>query len=319
MPVTKVKSRWDRSGYEGSLDFYSKASGNSVMTIRPGGVVFPNPSGAQDYYVDLNVSATGDGLGWGTAMSTIAEAIAASNTSIGLSANRWWARRNRIFVCGDGISEDLTVLPEKTDVIGVGADLYAFPRVTGHHVIAAAKVGTRFINMGFQADGNVDIFAIPAGCYGLSFIECWFNPDMAGATKALEIGDCAGARILNCNFQYGAGGPSYIASAISLEGTVHHDFVIDGNVIYATAGIKVVEATANCFGSIISNNIIRAVALAIDDNSDDFMVVNNRWMTDIDTTTSTAGYDFNLQLAAGNIQMGVTGLCDSVPFMKIAE
>jgi len=42
-------------------------------------------------------------------------------------------------------------------------------------------------------------------------------------------------------------------------------------------------------------------------------------MTDINTSTSTAGYDFNLQLAAGNIQMGATGLCDTVPFTKIAE
>jgi hypothetical protein len=72
-------------------------------------------------------------------------------------------------------------------------------------------------------------------------------------------------------------------------------------------------------GGLIQGNTIRAVALAIDDNSDDFQVVNNRWMTDIDTSTSTDGYDFNLQLAAGNIQMGATGLCDSVPFMKIAE
>ena len=36
-------------------------------------------------------------------------------------------------------------------------------------------------------------------------------------------------------------------------------------------------------------------------------------------STSTDGYTFNLQLAAGNLQMGVTGLCDSVPFVKIAE
>jgi len=48
-------------------------------------------------------------------------------------------------------------------------------------------------------------------------------------------------------------------------------------------------------------------------------VVNNRWMTDVDTGTSTAGYDFNIALSAGNIQMGITGLCDAVPFMKIAE
>jgi hypothetical protein len=95
--------------------------------ITPGA----NPTGAMDYFVDLNTSnATADGLSWDTAFDTIAEAITASNASITLTANRWWARRNRIFVLGDGIAESLTVLPEKCDVIGLGSDLYPFPRVT---------------------------------------------------------------------------------------------------------------------------------------------------------------------------------------------
>jgi hypothetical protein len=114
------------------------ASGGRLTVETGGELVFPNESGAQDYFVDLNISASGDGLSWNTAFATIAEAITASNTSIGLTANRWWARRNRIFVCGDGIAESLTVLPEKTDIIGVGSDLYPFPRVTGAHTIAVA-------------------------------------------------------------------------------------------------------------------------------------------------------------------------------------
>jgi hypothetical protein len=65
---------------------------------------------AGTYYVDLNVAATGKGSP-DHPFATIAEAITASNASIGLAANRWWARRNRIFVCGDGITENLTILP----------------------------------------------------------------------------------------------------------------------------------------------------------------------------------------------------------------
>jgi hypothetical protein len=281
---------------------------------------FVNASGAQDYFVDGNVSSYGDGLSWDTAFQTLAEAITASNVSIAAAANRWWARRNRIFVCGDQeIDEDLTVLPEKCDIIGVGTDLLPFPRIIGNHTIAAATVGVRFINCGFIAEGTGDLFVFPASCHGLQFLGCWFQP-ASTSTKALEITSCAHVRIEGCTFTVGVGDMAKIfAAAISLEGLVLHDIQITDNYITATAGINVVEANAVAMGGLIARNIIRAVALGIDDNSDDFAVVDNRWMTDINTGTSTAGYDFNIQLAAGNIQMGATGLCDSVPFVKIAE
>ena len=297
----------------------TKASNVNVINAF-GEFIYPNPHGGEDYYVDGNVSASGDGLSWSTAFATLAEAITASNVSIALTANRWWARRNRIFVCGDQeIDENLTVLPEKCDVIGTGTDLLPFPRIIGNHTIAAATVGVRFINCGFIAEGTGDLFVIPASCHGLQFLGCWFQPKTT-SSKALEITSSAHLRIENCTFTVGAGDMDKIFGiAISLEGTVLHDVQILNNKITATAGIKVDSASAVAMGGLIQGNTIRATALAIDDNSDDFQVVNNRWMTDIDTTTSTAGYDFNIQLACGNIQMGATGLCDSVPFMKIAE
>ena len=292
------------------------------LTLENGSqVVAPNISGAKDYYVDLNVTtaaaAVADGLSWGTAFQTIAEAITASNLSIGLTANRWWARRNRIFVCGDGITENLTVLPEKCDIIGVGSDLYPFPRVIGHHTIAVAKVGCRFINMGFQSSGTGPTFTIPASSHGLQFKDCTFTPTVGGSTIGLSITDTACVRIDNCRFQYNAGGGIY-AMCISILGTVGHETEISNNRMTATAGILVATGI-NATGCLIVNNIIRATALAINDVSGLYQVVNNRWMTDINTGTSTAGYVFTLALAAGNLQMGATGLCDTVPFTKIAE
>jgi len=293
--------------------------------------VFPNPYGGQDYFVDGNVATTGVyGKSWADAFLTLTEAITASNTSIALAANRWWARRNRIFVCGDQeIDENLTILPEKCDVIGMGYDIYPYPRIIGNHVIAATRPtagsanGCRFINCGFiNESATADMFAIPAGCHGLSFIGAHFLPKSGGsAGKALEITNCSGVTIENCKFDVLAGSMTNIhALAISIEGLASiHDTRIVGNHITSTLGIHVVEATAAAMGSLIANNIMRTTGKAINDASGDFQVVNNRWMTDIDTTTSTAGYTFNLQLAAGNIQMGVTGLADSIPFMKIAE
>jgi hypothetical protein len=302
------------------MDFFSKASGNSVMTITDSGVIMPNRTGARDYYVDLNRSSAGGGLTWDDAFTTIAAAITASNTSIGLTANRWWARRNTINVVGDGINEDLTVLPEKCDVIGWGADLYDHPRVTGNHVIAAAAVGTRFINMGFNAETNADIFDIPAGCYGISFINCDFTPMITGAAKALEIDDAAGIRIVGCNFQIGAGGPSYFTLAIDIEGTIHHDCLIADNKIIGVAGIQISDAAANCFGSSMERNAVRATTgLPIDDDSDDWMTIDNRMITEINIATTTAGYDFNLALSSGNILTGLNGVAATIPFAVTAE
>lgn len=288
----------------------------------PGG----NPFGAADYIVDGNVTLSGTGKGYGKnyvnrPFKTLSEAIAASNASIGAAANRWWARRNRIFVCGDQeIDENLTVLPEKCDVIGFGADILPFPRIQGNHTIAAAAVGTRFVNCGFIAKGTGDLFKVPAGCHGLGFYGCHMYPATV-SSKALAITNCAHVRIVNNTITVGAGNMTKIfALAISIEGTASiHDLLIQGNKITATAGIHIVEAAAKCDGGVIADNYIRATGKAINDASNEVQVINNRWMTDIDTTTSTAGYTFNIQLACGNIQMGATGLGDSIPFVKIAE
>ncbi len=277
---------------------------------------------AGKYYVDLNVAATGGGSP-DHPFATIAEAITASNTSIGLAANRWWARRNYIYVCGDGIEEDLTVLPEKCDIIGCGSDLVPYPRVIGHHTIALAKVGCRFINMGFTADGAGDLFVIPAGCHGLQFLGGHMQPAAAGSTKALEITDSAlvviqGVKIFQNPGAYGTG---IFGIGISIEGILStHQITIDGNWINATVGVKCV-ASSPAYDGVISNNLIHSVSYWVDDDSDEFHVINNRAITDIDTSTSTAGYDFNLKKASGNLQTGsqAGGTCDTVPFTLIAE
>lgn len=264
---------------------------------------YKNPWGAQDYYVDGNRVTSGDGTSWDEAVDDLSDAITLSNTSIGLAGNRWWARRNRIFACGDQeLNEDLTVLPEKCDVIGVGVDLYPFPRVIGNHVIAALKVGCRFINMGFNAEADADLFDLPAGCHGLAFLDCTFTPVMAGTTKALEINNAAHVRIIGCRFVVGAGGPTLFDQAIHFEGTIHHDCVVANNVIIGTIGIGISEAGATCYGSIIDNNIIRATGLCIDDKSDDWLVTNNMIISDAagDGGGADAVVDCNLQLAAGN-------------------
>ena len=321
MSVTKIGSRWNKSGFEGMLDFFRKDTGASILTLTEGGMVpAANPYGAKDYFVDLNVSASGDGLSWATAFGTIAEAITASNISIGLTANRWWARRNRIFVCGDGIAEDLTVLPEKCDIIGVGSDLYPFPRIIGVHYIALAKVSCRFINIGFQATGTDDLFRAPAGCHGLSFLDCVATAATAGNTKAFEITDSAHVRIDGLRILSGAGvaATGVFGLGIGIEGTAStHDLQISNSKIIATAGLAIAAGDLN--GSWVDNNYIRALGSgkAIVDSSNEVAFVNNRIITAINDKVVANSCTWNEALAVGNVINTVQARSAEIPIKVV--
>ena len=119
-------------------------------------------------------------------------------------------------------------------------------------------------------------------------------------------------------------GPGAYATAIfgigvSIEGTAStHQISIDSNWINATVGVKCV-ASSPAYDGVISNNCIHSVSYWVDDDSDQFHVINNRAITDIDCATYTAGFDFNLLLASGNIQTGSNaGDCDTVPHLLFA-
>ena len=275
---------------------------------------------AGKYYVDLNVAATGAGTP-DHPFATIAEAITASNASIGLAANRWWARRNKIFVCGDGITESLTVLPEKCDIIGCGSDLYPFPRVIGRHVIAVAKVGTRFINMGLQASSADDLLTLPAGCHGFQFIGGLCVPKSGGTTIGFKITDTACMKIAGNSFQVNGGAmASIFGTAISLLGTVGHESEISYNKIIGTVGILTATALV-ALGSHINNNFIHATGLTINDVAQDYYVYDNRLITDVDIDSDTTlGIVCKPELACGNIitGSGTAGTSDWYPWARTA-
>ena len=272
---------------------------------------------AGTYYVDLNVAATGAGSP-DHPFATIAEAITASNASIGLAANRWWARRNKIFVCGDGIEEDLTVLPEKCDIIGCGSDLYPFPRVIGVHIIALAKVACRFINMGFQATGTGDLITTPAACHGLSFLDCVFTPATAGNTKALELTNSAHVKIDGCRFVSAAGvaATGLFGLSIGIEGTSSiHDLQISNNKIFSTAGIAIAAGDLN--GSFVNDNYIRTLGSgkACVDSSNEVAFVNNRIITALADQVVANSCTWNEALAVGNKITTATARTTDIPIV----
>ena len=99
-------------------------------------------------YVDGNRAANGDGTSWENAYNVLASALADSHADIAVSSQRGWADRNKRYVKGDALTEDLTALAQKTDVIGVGSyDANKQPGLIGNHVIGAINyAGCRFIN-----------------------------------------------------------------------------------------------------------------------------------------------------------------------------
>lgn len=282
-------------------DFYH--TGLDISRSELAHIRNPNPSGAQDYYVDLNNIKTGGGTGSiDDPYSTLAAAIAASNLSIANNDNRWWARRNRIFVMGDGIAETITVLPEKTDIIGVGTDLSPLPRITGVWTIAAATVGVRFINLGFTATGTAKVLDLPAACHGTQILDCVFTATAAGNTTCIEITDSAKV-LIQGNKIYGHNGASstgVFAICIGITGTsaIHELNIID-NYMIGTAGIQVAAGTLH--GSFIDSNVIRTVGgLAIADASSDVVCVDNRFLNSNANLAESGFCTWNSALAVGN-------------------
>jgi hypothetical protein len=255
-----------------------------------------NPSGGQDYYVDGNISTSGDGLSWATAFSTLAAAIAASNISIALAANRWWARRNRIFVVGDRLTEDLDTWPTKCDVIGRGSldGVAGKAGIKGNHVPTGESYGTRWINIEFEPAASEDLIIIDGDAAGIEFHDCNFIGSFGAFTAPSAIDTTASEmmRIVNCNFM-GAFSANYIDIG---DGEVAGMRIINNTMLgSAVNGIMVTgTATVVDFASIgiIAGNRIYCPGITISDGNDDaFVIMDNTLVSDAATGTASLNID----------------------------
>lgn len=292
------------------------AGGSFVM--EPGSFIqYANPTGAADYYVDGNVSTTGTGT-IDSPFKTLAEAIAASDTSIGLSANRWWARRNRIFVMGDTLTEDLVKFPTKCDVIGLGSyDGNTKPGLYGHHAPVGEAYGTRFYNIHFKAKAHASpVVTLTNASSGIQFIGCTFDGTLGTMTSGILATASPFLEVVDCDF-VGTFATSYITFGTGEAGRTR----IRDNRMLGTAakGIVVGAGMTSSWTSLIDNNIISAAGKPIDDAAGLFRVVNNRMITAINIGTTTDGYTFTLGYSSGNILTGLNGVAATVPFAVTAE
>ena len=74
------------------------------------------------FWVDGNATTAGNGKTFRGAFNTLSAAMAASHADIAVSSRRAWATRNTIFVIADSITEDLTAMAQKTDIIALGSN-----------------------------------------------------------------------------------------------------------------------------------------------------------------------------------------------------
>ena len=254
-----------------------------------------------NYYVDGNVSATGQGNSWDSPFSTLAEACTASHAEIALSANRHWARRNTIWVMGDTLTEDLVAFPQKTDIIGVGSyDANKMPGITGTHAPVNTAYGTRFYNIWWKGEAAANpIITLTSACVGVEFLGCMFDGVVGTVTSGILNTASSNMRVVGCQFM-----GAFATSNISFGAGALLSIEILNNRMYgAAAGILVNSAATLAYGGFIDGNIIRATGLCIDDDSDKFVVTDNRCFSDVaSTTTATLAevIDSNVALAANN-------------------
>jgi hypothetical protein len=268
-------------------DFYH--TGLDVSRSELAYIRQPNPSGAEDYYVDGNVSATGSGAR-DYPFSTLAEAIAASNTSIKLTFNRWWARRNRIFCMGDALDETLTQLPTKCDVIGVGSyDGYTKCGLSGNHSSAAESYGTRFFNMHFLADATASAIFTLAGANsasGVQFHACTFDATLGTVTSGILSTAMPFLGVFDCEFK-GPFATSFISFGAGEAGGAH----IKDNKMSGSLGKGIITAgtTTASWMPLIQDNIISAAGLVVDDDGDIFYGSGNKMFTAADMGADSLG------------------------------
>ena len=254
------------------------------------------------YFVDGNSGADGNnGLSWETAKKTLANAFAASHADIARGSDRW-ARRNTIFIAGDSFEEDLVILPQKTDVIGVGShNSLKGAMVTGNHVPVNTTMGTRFINVNFMGDASGgDIFTLATSNGGTEFWGCRFNAtSTAAATGAIVSTAVSFLRIENCLFEGAFSDAAIELGAGASRATIIKDNIIGG----ANMGIDVSSTlTSTPESSYIIGNVFKTTLACINDASSKFHIIDNRGITAANQGVALAGAVVgSTHLAAGNL------------------
>ncbi len=261
------------------------------------------------YYVDGNkTDDSGDGSDWANAMKYLSTALAVSHANIAILANRNWAGRNTIYVKADSITENLTILADKTDVIGVGSqDYHSMPQIVGNHVpVSTNTQSCRFFNVKFKppAAGGI-IWTLISKQPGLQFHGCEMNAGHASGSvtcSTIAIKATAIPRLLIKN-TYFAG--KFSTAAIHLLTGASNGTMIIKNIIQSAgigidvdSGFSSADEQAMCIA-----NIIASTGLGIDDDAAGGMLFFDNRIISAGTIGGNS-YDMDGPDSCGNIISG---------------
>ena len=206
---------------------------------------YGDPAGTV-YFVDGNAGLdTNDGLSWGSAFKKLSVALAASHANIA-AGSTGWAARNRIYFKADhdidADGENLVLLAQKTDIIGVGSTSnFTQSTLVGAHVpISTTGIGVRFFNIRFKAPAaGGTIFTLNATQRGIEFHGCTFDAtNTAAATTAIKATAVWFLKIKNCEFVGPFAGPVISILAGNAQGLEISDNYIEGaaqGILFATS------------------------------------------------------------------------------------
>lgn len=276
----------------------------------------------QIYYVDGNRTSSGDGSTWASAFTKLSTALAASHANIALTGARNWAGRNTIYMKMDSITdtakngvEDLVLLADKTDVIGVGAnDSYSMACISGNHV-PTNGMGTRFYNILFRgpvATGGI-IWTLASTSSGIEFHNCTFSGwSTTPATIGLKSTASPRLKVENCTFT----GAFSTAAIHLLTGDGNGTIIKDNLINSAAIGIDI-DSGFSCANeqAWIVDNRIKATGLVIDADSEDICVMGNLGVSG--GTFGANSHDMPSANSVGNIITG-SNITGTVPFATIA-
>ena len=274
------------------------------------------------FYADGNVVSSGNGLGWLSAVKTLAEALTLAHTYMSTSGNRAWAQRATIYCCADNFTEDITAFAEKTDIIGVGScNQFARPRIEGTHVLVATTTdtyhGCHWHNVEWYGAAAGIIVDIPANQNGQGFYNCiWQSTD--AATIGLRAVQSHDMEIVGCKFIPNTSGAGFSTAAIQINaGSVTNFLLQDCRIWSGALGIDFNPTAATAINCWAIDNIMRTVGMGIDSESNNgthsLICIGNRMVTLIDTGVYTTGFDFVEAMAIDNTVTGSGGETDVTP------
>jgi hypothetical protein len=183
--------------------------------------------------------------------------------------------------------------------------------------ITGTWIGTRFINVDFQADSDTTVMmTLPTAAAGIEFYNCRWLPGTA-TTTGLNATGVTALKLSGCSFE-GWWDSGFSTACIELENGTAHGQIIENCTFHnqcATGPALLANSGSTGIGCFFRNNIIMNEAIAIDDNSDGFVCIGNRIVTAVAKAAETS-VDIVVAHAVDNI---VTGSDGSVRIPSITD